>query len=251
MSLIGKVAGWVTPVVILGAGVAVFVAMGKQPPPARKEPTPAAAVTVRTVPVEPVENGLTIDADGVVVPLREVTLAAEVAGRVRTKAEACNEGNFVAAGTVLFEIDPRDYELDVQRLEREAAQAALAIEECDEELAQNASSVDLARRQVELARREATRLESLKAGKIVTESDHDRAVRDELTAANALTALEGQKRVLAKRRNRLIEAKALAATMLEKCISIWPGPRSRPPSTASWWRTRWSRARSWRRARGW
>ena len=36
--------------------------------------------------------------------------------------------------------------------------------------------------------------------KIVTESEHDRALRDELTAANSLTILEGQKRVLAKRR---------------------------------------------------
>jgi multidrug efflux pump subunit AcrA (membrane-fusion protein) len=69
---------------------------------------------------------------------------------------------------------------------------------------------------VELARREAARLETLKAGKIVTESEHDRALREELTASNALTALEGQKRVLSKRRNRLVEAEALASTMLEK-----------------------------------
>lgn len=216
MSMAKTTLGWIMPPVILGAGIAIFLSLGRQPPPARKPAAAAAAVAVRTVVAEPVTDGLTIDADGVVVPLREVTLAAEVAGRVRTKAEACNEGNVVKAGTVLFEIDPRDYELDVERLERELAQAALAIEEVDEELVQNASSIELGRRQVELARREAARLENLKAGKIVTESDHDRAVRDELTAANALTAFEGQKRVLSKRRNRLLEAKSLAATMLEK-----------------------------------
>jgi multidrug efflux pump subunit AcrA (membrane-fusion protein) len=152
----------------------------------------------------------------VVVPLREVTLAAEVGGRVLTKSKACNEGQFVKAGTLLFEIDPRDYELDVDRLEREFKQAGLAIEELDEELVQNGTTIDLARRQVELSRREVARLDTLKAGKIVTESEHDRALRDELTATNTLTTAEGQKRVLAKRRNRLIEAQSLASTMLDK-----------------------------------
>ena len=216
MNVVRSIIGWLTPVAILAVGILIFRTLGSQPPPARKESAGPAAVAVRTVEVDRVTGGLEIEADGVVVPLREVTLAAEVAGRVLHKSPACNEGQFVKAGMTLFEIDPRDYELDVARLEREAKQAALAIEELDEELVQNASSIDLARRQVELARREAARLEGLKAGKIVTESEHDRAVRDELTAANALTALEGQKRVLAKRRNRLMEAESLAATMLEK-----------------------------------
>ena len=216
MSMARTIASWITPLVILGAGIAMFLALGSQPPPPRKETAATAAAAVRTVVAEPVTGGLTIDADGVVVPLREVTLAAEVPGKVLTKAADCNEGKSVQAGDVLLTIDKRDYDLDVERLERELAQAGLAIEEVDEELVQNASSIELARRQVELARREAARLENLKAGKIVTESDHDRAVRDELTAANALTAFEGQKRVLSKRRNRLLEAKSLASTMLEK-----------------------------------
>ena len=216
MNVIRTILSWVLPLVILAAGIAAFMFMGSQPPPERKRAEVAAATPVRTTDVRSETDGLTIEADGVVVPLREVTLAAEVGGRLLHKSLACNEGQFVKAGTPLFEIDPRDYQLDVERLERELKQAGHAIEEIDEELVQNASSVELAQRQVELARREAARLGTLKAGKIVTESEHDRAVREELSAANALTALEGQKRVLTKRRNRLMEAKALAETMLEK-----------------------------------
>lgn len=211
-----KIAGWIAPLVILGSGAAVFMALGTQPPPPRKESTAGTALPVRTRPAERVSTGLSIDADGVVVPLREVTLAAEVPGRVRRKTEVCNEGRMVEAGAVLLEIDPRDYELDVERLERELRQAGLAIEEIDEEAAQNAESTGLARRQVDLSRREVARLEGLRAGRIVTESDHDRALRDELTATNTLTTLEGQRRVLAKRRNKLLEAQLLAQTLLEK-----------------------------------
>lgn len=216
MSVLKAILRWVLPLVILGAAIGGFMALGGPKPPPRKAVEEPAAVPVRTAAVEAGDGRIEIEADGVVVPLREVTLAAEVSGRVLRKTDACNEGQLVEKGDLLFEIDPRDYELDVERLEREAAQAKLMIAEIDEEIVQNAASIDLARRQVELAKREVARLDTLKAGRIVTESEHDRAVRDELTAANVLTAQEGQKRMLAKRRNRLVEAESLAATMLEK-----------------------------------
>ncbi len=216
VQLVRAIVGWVAPVVILGAGVAAFAMLGRQPPPERKSGQQRAAPLVRTVEVAPESSGLAIALDGVVVPLREVTLAAEVAGRVRHKAEACRAGRFVKEGTLLFEIDPRDYELDVARLERERTQAALAIEEVDEEVQQNATSIDLAQQQLDLARREVRRLDGLKAGRIVTEAEHDRAVREELSATANLTSLQGQARVLRKRRSRLEEALALSATTLDK-----------------------------------
>lgn len=216
MKILTSILRWVLPVVILGMAIGGFVALGGPKPPPRKAVEPPAAVAVRTAGLEAGTGRIEIEADGVVVPLREVTLAAEVSGRVARKTEACNEGQIVTKGTVLFELDARDYQLDVERLEREVAQAKLAIEEIDEEIVQNATAIELARRQVELARREVARLDTLKAGKIVTESEHDRAVREELSVTNALTIQEGQKRVLGKRRNRFVEAESLAATLLAK-----------------------------------
>ena len=216
MRIIQAMVRWLLPLVILGAAIGGFVALGGPKPPPRKAVEAPMAMPVRTASLEAGNGRIEIEADGVVVPLREITLAAEVSGRVLRKTEACNEGQSVTRGMLLFEIDPRDYELDVDRLERELSQARLAIEEIDEEIVQNAGSLDLARRQVELAKREVARLDTLKAGRIITESEHDRALRDELTAANVLTAQEGQKRVLAKRRSRLVEAESLASTMLDK-----------------------------------
>jgi multidrug efflux pump subunit AcrA (membrane-fusion protein) len=216
MSMLKAILRWVLPLVILGAAIGGFVALGGPKPPPRKAVEAPTAMPVRTASLEAGNGRIEIEADGVVVPLREITLAAEVSGRVLRKTEACNEGQSVTRGMLLFEIDPRDYELDVDRLEREVSQARLAIEEIDEEIVQNVGSLDLARRQVELAKREVARLDTLKAGRIITESEHDRALRDELTAANVLTAQEGQRRVLAKRRSRLVEAESLASTMLDK-----------------------------------
>jgi len=216
MNVIRAVLGWLLPVLILGAAVAAFMFLGSQKPPPRREAAAPTAVAVRTTPLQKMAGQIEIDADGVVVPLRELTLAAEVPGRVLRKSEACRAGQSVKAGAVLFEIDPRDYQLEVQRLEGEVRQAALNIEEIDEELAQNASSTELSRRQVDLAGREVGRLDTLKANRIVTETEHERALREELTATNALTMLQGQKRVLTKRRERFTEAQSLASTMLER-----------------------------------
>ena len=216
MSVVKKIFGWLLPLLILAAATGGFMALGSQKPPARRAAEAPLAVLVRTTPVQKVDGRIEIDADGVVVPLRELTLAAEVPGRVLRKSASCLAGQFVKAGSLLIEIDPRDYQLDVQRLEGEVRQAALNIEEIDEELAQNAESTELSRRQVELARREVARLDGLKANRIVTETEHERALRDELTATNNLTTLQGQKRVLTKRRSRLTEAQSLAGTMLER-----------------------------------
>jgi multidrug efflux pump subunit AcrA (membrane-fusion protein) len=216
MSVVRTIVGWLTPVAILAAGIAAFMLLGRQPPPARKVAEKPAALPVRTVAVEPEPGGLSIPLDGVVVPLREVTLAAEVPGKILRKAAECNAGRYVTKGTLLFEIDPRDYEFEVSRLEREASQAAIAIEEAEEEITQNATSVGLAQQQLELARREVKRLDGLKAGRIVTEAEHDRAIREELATTTTLTNLQGQARVLLKRKSRLEQALALAETMLEK-----------------------------------
>ena len=204
------------PLAVLAAALTAFFWMGSQPPPQRKESVAPAALPVRTVEARALEGGFEIESDGVVVPLREVTLAAEVGGRVLEKTAACKAGQFVTKGTLLFRIDPRDYELDVARLEREVTQAELSMDELDEELAQNAESIDLAKRQLEISKREASRLDTLARGKIVTESAADQAMRDEIATSNTLATLQGQRRVQQKRKNRLDEARQLATTMLER-----------------------------------
>ena len=216
MTMLRTILGWITPLLILGCGVAAFMAMGSQPPPTRIAAEGVTATAVQTVTAVREPGVFQIDFDGVVVPLREVTLSAEVGGRIVKKTPDCQSGEFVTKGTLLFEIDPRDYELEVRRLKQELKQAILSIEEIDEEINQNVRSVELAERQVELAHREVVRQNNLKSDRVVTEADYERALRDELSADNSLNTLKGQRRVLAKRRIRLNEGQTLTETMLER-----------------------------------
>ena len=216
MEMFRTILGWVAPFFILGCGVAAFMAMGSQPPPARMTNGAMTAVAVKTIAATREPSLFQIDFDGVVVPLREVTLSAEVPGRIVKKTSDCQSGEFVEKGKLLLEIDARDYELEVRRLKQERKQAVLSIEEIDEEIKQNERSVELAKRQVELAHREVVRQNNLKSDRVVTEADYERALRDELSADSNLNSLQGQRRVLAKRRIRLNEAETLTATILER-----------------------------------
>ncbi|MCU0959481.1 MAG: hypothetical protein MUF48_05195, partial [Pirellulaceae bacterium] len=123
-------------VLILAGGVAAFLALSKwlhEEPPTVSEA--ATAPIVKTATVREHHDGLTIKADGVVVPYREIDLSAEVAGRVVERADVCRAGNYVTRGTLLARIDPQDYQLEKERLEKERQQASVALEELAEELA--------------------------------------------------------------------------------------------------------------------
>jgi RND family efflux transporter MFP subunit len=74
---------------------------------------------------------------GTVVPSREITLRAQVSGKVVSVAEAFLPGGRVADQAELVRIDPRDYEIEVHKKESavERARADLRLEEGQQEVA--------------------------------------------------------------------------------------------------------------------
>ena len=104
------------PFIILVVGVVGSLglsALREEPPSTSSEPL---APLVSVAPVEQCEDGFKISVDGQVIPYREVSLAARVAGQIVMKSPQALAGNYVREGALLFEIDPSDYELEAQRL---------------------------------------------------------------------------------------------------------------------------------------
>jgi multidrug efflux system membrane fusion protein len=135
--------------------VAVLAACTARPaggPP--RVPVSVARAELRAIPYE-------IDATGTVEPLRTVAVASQVGGMLRRVR--FSEGDDVAAGQVLFEIDPRPYTAALQQahanLSRDVVQAANAA-------------------------RDAGRYRELVANKSVTDEDY----QQRQAAADALTA---------------------------------------------------------------
>jgi len=206
----------IAPIAIVAVGIGGYMVLSAQ----REVPVRAADETeaplVETVSVTQHSGEMDIEVDGTVVPYRDVTVSAEVPGRIAKKADICRAGRYVTQGTLLFEIDPRDYSLEVQRLANEVQQAVHQIEELDVEIANTESLIELAQEDLELQQRDLERIEDLANRNVLTESDLDDAKRLELAARNTLKTLNNQLALLTARKNRLEQAKLLKEIQLEK-----------------------------------
>jgi multidrug efflux pump subunit AcrA (membrane-fusion protein) len=215
-SLLAELARVAAPLGVLALGLLAFAglrAMRQEPVRAHEQ---SLAPLVETVLVEPHNAGLDIVVDGAAVPFREIDLSAEVPGRVARKFADCRAGRYVTRGTPLLEIDARDYKLEVERLTRELAQAAVMIEELDVEVKNTASLLKLSQEQLSLQRKELERQQSLAGKRIIADSDLDRAKREELSAINAAMTLDNQLQLLKTRRGRLESARDLSKSQLAK-----------------------------------
>jgi len=204
------------PVVILAAGFGGFWAishgLSKAPPLAdehRELPTAHVAA------VREHAEGITIDGDGLVVPFREIDISAEVPGRIIERAEICRAGNFVRRGQKLVTIDPRDYQLEVDRLTQQLQQATIALDEWSEEIRGVDRLLKIAQQNLDLRARELARLKAAERTAFSL-SDLERAEGAKLEAENTLETLRNRKMLLEVSKARLESARDLASSQLEK-----------------------------------
>ncbi len=203
-------------VAVLAGAYAGFQALGGPPKPPEREATEASAELVETVAAEVNKSGLDIDVDGVAAPYREINVAAEVAGRIVQKMEQCRAGKFVKKGEMLLQLDDRDYQLEVNRLEKEISQALSSLDESDVETRNSEALIQLADEDVALQNREVERVKSLAARNAASPADVDQVQRARIAAQNVLTQLQNQLRLQKSRRARLEAAAELKKVQLER-----------------------------------
>jgi len=212
--------GWIralVPTAIFIAGVAGLVGLSAIPKKVSdKKPEDLGPPKVETVQASSVSEGVTIEVDGVVVPYREITVAAEVGGRIVKKDPVANEGNFVPKDKLLLEIDPRDYDIELRRLRKELDQADTQIKELDVEAADTQTMIDLAEQDQALQQKEVQRQLRLAEQNFSSEAVLDQARQAVLAARNAVMKLRSQLNLLNTRRSRLESARDLMTVRMEK-----------------------------------
>lgn len=192
---------WILPPVALGIAAIVFMASGRQPP-ARSE-TVETAYPVRTITVESVELVPQASGYGEVQPAKVWAAVAQVAGRVIETHARLRNGEIVPAGTLLFRIDPVDYELQL-------AQAQAELAELDVQETNARASLAIDQRNLRLAEREQARLDKLRSNGTASQSDVDTAERATLNARTSVQNTENTLALLPTQR-RLLEAKVAQA----------------------------------------
>ncbi len=173
---------------------------------------------VSTVPIVTNGTSLELEVEGEVVPSREVTLAAEVGGRIAKKSPVCRAGNFVDQDCILLQIDPRDYDLEIQRIQQQIAETEVSIEESDVEAANNAQLLELTQSDLVLQAKEMKRVESLLSQRVTSQATLDTARRAEIQARNAVQLRENQARLIRTQRGRYLRVKDRLLIELEKAM---------------------------------
>jgi RND family efflux transporter MFP subunit len=90
-------------------------------PPAKMEPL------VRTISLQAEKYSLNVPAMGTVIPAREISLEAQVAGEVLYLHPEFTEGGMLPKGAKILEINRKDYELAVQKKKRALSDAEYAL----------------------------------------------------------------------------------------------------------------------------
>jgi RND family efflux transporter MFP subunit len=133
----------IVPIVVLIAGVAAaaLIASARKVPPRAERPPLGPLVEVMATEVADVP--VTITGHGEVVPKVAVDVVPQVSGKVVSVSPSLVAGGFFRAGETLVAVEPRDYELAVERaqaavarsrvtLQREEAEAEVARQEWDQ-----------------------------------------------------------------------------------------------------------------------
>ncbi len=200
---------------IVIAGVVAFWLLGESQVPTRPAAQPDPP-TVKTIIVPQHTEGITFEVDGVVVPYRQIEIGAQISGRVQFKAENCRVGRAVKQGELLVQIDPQDYELEVQRLSEESNQASAALGELAAEISMTDNQIASAQAQLDIASRQLKRSYDLVERRVSSAAEVDTAQQAELASRDALQSLVDQKQLQTTRKTRLEAAKALSEAILAK-----------------------------------
>ncbi len=128
---------WIGGVLFLGVAVYAGVWFLEHKPHADRKPPAEVVPLVEALSVSKTSECVTVEAMGVVLPAREVSLQAEVSARILAIHPQLIEGGLVRAGEVLLRMDASSYEAALlrQKAALETARANLRLEEGQQEVA--------------------------------------------------------------------------------------------------------------------
>lgn len=206
----------VTPFVVIAIGVFGFLVLKALRKPIPREAPQPPLPLVRTTRVVRHQGGLELKTDGVVVPYREIQIAAEVDGRIVQKTPECQAGTYVSKGTLLLVIDKSEYEIELARLQEQLKQADASLAELDVEISNTERLLEIARQQFELQKQDFGRAERLYGSNAITQADFDAARKNLLLAEQELINLENLLRLKRSSRERLVAGRNQMEVALKK-----------------------------------
>ncbi len=202
-STMSKVASIISPLIVVAVSILGYVVLvAQKKAPGQKEQTDSISV-VETTPVTLFDGHIEIKLDGTVTPLREITLSAEVAGRIEQKSPRCRAGKYLTPSSFLLKIDSQDYDIEFNSLIKELEEAAVVLKELEVEVINTNQLIKLAEEDLKLQQKEMKRIQKLRERNVATGSQLDKAKQILLVSKRSLEMQRNQHRLLGTKRFRL------------------------------------------------
>jgi RND family efflux transporter MFP subunit len=204
--------------VLLVIGVALIAALllvALRPEPVRQAPKEAGRL-VEVMPAKAVKTHVSVEGFGTVEPQDALKLVAEVPGVIVGMADTFEEGGFFEKNTVLIHIDPRNYELEVDRSRVQIRQVEAEIKRLEQEILNLKASLDIAQSDTALAKAEYLRQKDLVERNVVSQSALDKAEQRYLASFERLQSLENQMALMAPGKEQLLAERDMSRVVHRK-----------------------------------
>ncbi len=123
------------PIFILAVGFGTFSLLASMSEPPQRAERVYLGPLVEVIAAPPQKVQVIVEGQGTVRPDAQVNLVPQVTGVVVWKAAEFEPGGSFAKGDLLFEVDPRDYQLSAAQADAQVAQARYLLELAQEEAA--------------------------------------------------------------------------------------------------------------------
>ena len=194
-------AKYLLSILILAGGVAIYFALSSLAKKSEEQASEQLVPLIATEAIQPYAGQIDMVVSGSVVPYREIKVAAKVNGNVVKKYPNCEAGNFVKAGEPLIEIDPADFQNQLDLANAELKQAQKSLAENEVEIASAETGVKLATRDYKIAKAEFERSRRIRSA--LSKSEFDQARRNQLNSETQLRNRQSSLKLVRKRIDRL------------------------------------------------
>ena len=161
---------------VIGLAVVISILLIRFSPKAERQIPVETGRLVEVMTAKAETLTMTVESYGTVQPREELKLVAEVRGQIVDIHPAFKEGDFIQKGSVLIGIDPRNYQLEVERRRVQVSQTQAELRRLEQEVLNLVASIKIAKSDAALAKKEVVRLKKLSNKKVVAQTTLDQAL---------------------------------------------------------------------------
>ena len=203
-------------VVVLCVSLIISILLVRLKPEAERRLPVDTGRLVEVISAKAQQVDLYVEAYGTVRPRESLRLVAEVRGQIVDIDSSFEEGSYVQEGTTLIRIDPRNYQLAVDRRKVQIKQVEAEIKRLKQEVLNLEARIKIARSDVTLAKNEYSRLKQLIDRKVIAQSQLDKTEQAYLVSLERLQTLENQLALTNPQFEQLVAQRDMTRVMLQE-----------------------------------